>query len=409
MKPYGFVPEPLLTATLELSGSVIVGIALDGVVQTWSPGAQAMYGYTADEIVGSSLNRLIPIYDHPRFAELLEQAKKGKIPCCEETERMRKDAMTIVISTRRILIREKDGAINGILEMAETHDICGATVPSEKQQRLLLEQLPVALWTVNRNLQITSTWGSTPNISKTKPEKAIGKSIFEYLESADRHATPIVEHYEALLGASSHFEYALNEHVLEIRVKPLQDTTGKIIGCLGMAIDVTNRKRSEDEIRFQATHDALTGLANYREFIGTIDREVRRAERSRHSFTVLLMDLDGLKKINDRLGHLAGNRALKRLATVMQIHCRSTDLAARYGGDEFGVILLDSDQRMAEQVAGRIENHLKNDKEDPVLSVSIGISVYPDDGRTTQELLEAADQQLYRRKKQLYARGVATK
>ena len=409
MKPDDFAPDPLLAATLELSGSAIIGIALDGVVQTWSPGAQAMYGYSSDEIVGSSLNRLIPIYDHPRFAELLEHAKKGEIACCEETERMRKDATTTVISARRMLVRQEDGTISGILEIAETRDICGTTASSEKQQRLLLEQMPVALWTVDKNLQITSIWGSAAHFSKIKPEKAIGKSIFEYLESADRHATPIVEHYEALQGASSHFEYALHDHVLEIRVKPLHDGAGQIIGCLGIGSDVTNRKRSEDEIRFQATHDALTGLANYREFIGTIDQEVRRAERSRHSFTVLLMDMDGLKKINDRLGHLAGNRALKRLATVMQIHCRSTDLAARYGGDEFGVILLDSDQRMAEQVAGRIENHLKNDKEEPVLSVSIGISVYPDDGRTTQELLEAADQQLYRRKKQLYARGVATK
>ena len=152
-------------------------------------------------------------------------------------------------------------------------------------------------------------------------------------------------------------------------------------------------------MRHQATHDALTGLANYREFIDTLEREVHRSERSHRSFTILLLDLDELKRINDRLGHLAGNRALKRLAGIMKEQCRSTDLAARYGGDEFGVILIDSDKGMAEQVAQRIEASLRKDREDPTLSVSIGIGVYPDDGRSAQELLEAADQQLYRRKR----------
>ena len=94
---------------------------------------------------------------------------------------------------------------------------------------------------------------------------------------------------------------------------------------------------------YQATHDALTGLANYREFVDALEREVKRADRSHNMFAVLLPDLDKLKQINDRNGHLAGNRALKRLANVMREHCRAIDIAARYGGDEFALVLIDAD------------------------------------------------------------------
>jgi diguanylate cyclase len=89
-------------------------------------------------------------------------------------------------------------------------------------------------------------------------------------------------------------------------------------------MDITDRKKNEEQTFYQARHDALTGSANYREFMDRPEQEVRRAERSHHGFTVLLRDFDGLKRINDLHGHLAGNRALKRLAAVMNEHCRHT-------------------------------------------------------------------------------------
>jgi diguanylate cyclase (GGDEF)-like protein len=92
---------------------------------------------------------------------------------------------------------------------------------------------------------------------------------------------------------------------------------------------------------------------------------------------------------------------------VMIAQCRSTDLAARYGGDEFAVLLVDSDPGMARQIAARVQAALRDGGEQPPLSVSIGVSVYPDDGQTAQELLEAADQELYRRKRLSQSRATA--
>jgi diguanylate cyclase (GGDEF)-like protein len=262
-----------------------------------------------------------------------------------------------------------------------------------------LQQLPGLFWTTDQYLRITSHWGAGLASRKIPPGALAGKNVCEFLCSADRHTTPIAEHWEALRGQFSHFEYAWEARVLEIRLGPLRAPSAEIIGCLAMAMDITDRKKTDEQVLYQARHDALTGLANYREFMDRLEREVRRAERSHRCFTLLLLDLDDLKRINDLQGHLAGNRALKRLAAVMNEHCRSTDLAARYGGDEFAVLLVDSDPGMADHVAHRIEDRLRSDSEKPALSASIGIGVYPDDGRSPAEVIEAADRRLYQHKK----------
>jgi diguanylate cyclase (GGDEF)-like protein/PAS domain S-box-containing protein len=270
---------------------------------------------------------------------------------------------------------------------------------------LLIDQMPLILWTTDQNLRVTSNWGSGSPASKARPGELIGRSVCEFLGCDDADASPIAEHYEALRGKTSTLEYRLHHRVLEIRLKPLRAVSGEIIGCIGVALDITDRKKTEEEILYQARHDALTNLANYREFMDKLEREVQRAERSHRPFTVLLLDLDELKRINDLWGHLTGNRALKRLAAVIGEECRSTDVPARFGGDEFAVVLIDSDEGMAQHVAQRIQNRLRADQEQPALGVSIGMGIYPDDGRTAADLIEAADRLLYRRKKELRVRA----
>lgn len=404
--PNAMRSELLLAAILESNEDATLAIAPDGTIEYWSPGAEAMYGYTKAEMIGQPLRRLVPLYETPALEALLNKACRGELMHWDNTERLTKSGTRVRIVAKRYAIRDEEEKLVGVLERAHALEWSGDNVPVDAQLRLVAEQLPAVVWTTDRDLRITSNWGAGQPWSRIRPGTLTGKTMHEFLDCPDGHAPPVAQHYEALQGVPSRFEYEKKDRAFEVQVGPLRSASGEIIGCVGVRQDITDRKRSEEEVRYRATHDALTGLANYREFIDKVETEVRRTERNLRQFTVMLLDMDDLKTINDRRGHLGGNRALKRLAAVLKEQSRGTDLAARYGGDEFALVLIDSNLSMAEHVARRIETRLKTDAEAPQLSASIGIGVYPDDGRTAQELLEAADRQLYECKK-AHKAGVA--
>src|SRR3974390_689948 len=153
-----------------------------------------------------------------------------------------------------------------------------------------------------------------------------------------------------------------------------------------------------EQVRHLAASDPLTGLANYRKLLDVLDTETERTLRTGRPFAVLLLDLDGLKKINDTHGHLVGSRALCRLADILRFHCRAIDTAARYGGDEFALVLPEARDEEAQRVTARIRETLAADQEFPPLSASIGASLYNGAGAPGEKLLKEANQNLYNEK-----------
>ncbi len=173
--------------------------------------------------------------------------------------------------------------------------------------------------------------------------------------------------------------------------------------------EVSERRRQEEQARVLAVSDPLTGLANYRLLLDRLRSEIKRYGRDGRPFSVLLLDLDGLKKINDAHGHIVGSRALCRVAEVLHLSCRVIDTPARYGGDEFALVLPGTSSEDALRVARRISQHLAEDVEVPRLSASIGIAEYPRDGLTIEHLLSAADRALYDDKHRVMGRSTVTK
>ncbi len=173
------------------------------------------------------------------------------------------------------------------------------------------------------------------------------------------------------------------------------DDHGNFAGHEMIVVDVSEQRTLEDQQRHQALSDSLTGLASYRRLFEVLHAEICRTKRTGREFSLLLLDLDGLKWINDQYGHQMGSRALCRLAEIVGDCCRSVDTAARYGGDEFALVLPETGPTAAALVAQRICDFLAKDTENPRLSVSVGVAGYPQDADTIGTLLYAADMALH--------------
>jgi len=164
---------------------------------------------------------------------------------------------------------------------------------------------------------------------------------------------------------------------------------------LVLAAVVSERKEVEAQLRHLAVSDPLTGLANYRQLVHVLELEIQRSQRTGRPFAILFLDVDRLKKINDRHGHLVGSRALCRLADALRATSRVFDTGARFGGDEFALVLPETGASAARQVARRVVERLGKDGEKPAVSVSVGVAVFPENGSSVTTLLDAADTALY--------------
>lgn len=198
----------------------------------------------------------------------------------------------------------------------------------------------------------------------------------------------------ALLNVVCHVTMSQSQHILDAPA-----TLAHVMMVLSYVVvlggTLLDNAQLFDQVSRMAASDSLTGLANHRRLLEVLESEIQRSRRTGRSFALLLFDLDGLKKINDRYGHLTGSRAIKRLGVALRNSSRAIDTPARYGGDEFAVILPETGEQEAKQAAQRICDALANDGQMPFVSASVGVSVYPADGTTIEKLLGAADRALY--------------
>ncbi len=208
-------------------------------------------------------------------------------------------------------------------------------------------------------------------------------------------AVPILakEHVLGVLGAATRGD---NKRTFSIHDTQLLEG---IAGQVGLAIE---NARIYDEMQRLAMIDELTGLSNRRHFFNSLEREIARAKRKGDAFGLIMFDLDNFKSFNDRFGHLAGDEALQHIARAARRAVRRMDLIGRYGGEEFVILLPESNREGTVEVAERLRAEaaaVDGLPQGERLTVSAGVAVFPIHGREVDQLVRAADEALYQAKR----------
>lgn len=190
---------------------------------------------------------------------------------------------------------------------------------------------------------------------------------------------------------------------LDLKIAPLYDSRGRFLGRLVVWRDITPLKRAQADLQEQAIRDPLTGLYNRRYLSDALYRELARARREHYPISLVMMDIDHFKGLNDTFGHAMGDTILSDFAALLMKQVRVDDTVCRYGGEEFLVLLPNVSAQTALEVAERWrtlfqEAHSRLAGKGPGVTVSCGIAEFPSSGNTHEQLITAADKSLYKAK-----------
>lgn len=249
---------------------------------------------------------------------------------------------------------------------------------------------------------------------KVKPEETEKQHIYD-LGDGQWNIPKLRELLEDILPKTTSFDNFEVEHdfpdigkrIMLLNAREIHQKARRTKLILLAIEDITERKGLEEKLKVLASHDELTGCVNFRSIMELLENEIARSRRYHKKFGVIMMDIDYFKRINDKHGHLAGNDALAIFSKVVINSVRSIDTVGRYGGEEFLIILPESDERQVLTVMKRIRDNLARTKipsphlkkgQEFTLEFSAGIAVFPRDAKDLKELIWFADSALLKAK-----------
>ena len=260
------------------------------------------------------------------------------------------------------------------------------------------------------NLKVISASRSFYQIFKVKPEETEKQYIYD-LGNHQWDIPKLRELLEGILPKTTSFDSFEVEHdfpdlgkrIMLLNAREIYQKANRTKLILLAIEDITERKKLEEKLKTLASRDELTGCVNFRSTMELLEHEISRSKRYQKKFSIIMIDIDHFKRINDEYGHLAGNDALVAFANVVKNSVRIIDTVCRYGGDEFIVVLPESDPQHALLVLERIRNNLEQTKitspysekeKEFTLKFSAGIAFFPHNAKDLKELIWVADSAL---------------
>ncbi len=430
-RPELFSHPQLLAALVESADAGIISETWNGVLLTWNRGAERIFGYSAAEMIGNSRACLIPEFLKNEDAKVMSHVIEGKATLNRETVWQHKDGKFVDVAVSFSPVVEGDKVVRlsvVVSDITERKRMERALMESERKQRqraaelrIVLDAVPAAVCIAN-DPECKSITGNRmaydllrlpqgSNLAVAEADEENGKPVpfrmFRNGRALEAHELPV--QMSAFRGIEVRdfeqdvvFDDGSIRHLIG-NAAPLRDNGGKVYGAVGAFIDITARRNMEEQIRRMAHFDSLTNLPNRILLMDRLEQALAISQRNHSKTSVIFMDLDHFKKINDNLGHHVGDMLLQQVAERIRGALREVDTVSRLGGDEFVIVLPElRHTKDATTIAEKLLHALDEDffiSGDKLrISPSLGISIFPDHAGDASTLIRIADKAMYHAK-----------
>jgi diguanylate cyclase (GGDEF)-like protein/PAS domain S-box-containing protein len=419
----------LLAALVESADAGIISETWNGVLLTWNKGAERIFGYSAAEMIGNSRACLIPEFLKDEDAKIMNHVVEGKATLNRETVWQHKDGKFVDVAVSLSPVIEGDKVVRltvFVSEITERKRMERALMESERKQRhraaelkIVLDAVPAAVCIANDPecksitgnrmaydlLQLPQ--GSNLAVIGAEGEKPPTFRMFRNGRALEAHELPV--QMAAFRGIEVRdfeqdvvFDDGSIRHLIG-NAAPLRDAGGKVYGAVGAFIDITARRNMEEQIRRMAHFDSLTNLPNRILLMDRLEQALAISQRNHSKTSVIFMDLDHFKEINDNLGHHVGDMLLQQVAERIRGALREVDTVSRLGGDEFVMVLpelrhSDDATTIAQKLLRALDEDFFIAGDKLRISPSMGISIYPDHAADASTLIRIADKAMYHAK-----------
>ena len=395
---------------IETAPTIVLVLDTEGRIVRFNPYMEEITGYSLKEVTGQDwFENFLPQGDRNKVRELFNTAINGKQTRGNVNSILTRNGEQREIEWYDTTLSDSFGNVIGLLSVGQ--DITERRKLYEQLQlsAMVMDNTPEGIMIVDNDLHIVKVNPAFVHTTGYSEEEIIGKK--PGILSSNRHDESFYDEMWKTIKLNDHWQGEIWNRRKDGDIYPewllinaIRNEEGNVTHYVGIFSDISTQEHIRKRLHSLAYYDALTDLPNRELFKDRLKNSLAQAKREEGKVALMFLDLDNFKKINDTLGHRAGDSLLKEVAHMLKECVRDSDTVARLGGDEFTIIMpgvrhVEGVAKMAEKILRTMEIPMHTeDGHDIYAGTSIGISLYPDDGNDVDTLLKNADTAMYRAK-----------